>query len=63
MEEMRQSLAIMKQAIDRMPAGPVRVEDFKVALPRRTKRKQSMEELIHHFKLTTEGFSVPEGSV
>jgi len=63
MEEMRQSLKIMKQAIEKMPTGPVMVEDYKVGLPRRTSMKQSMEELIHHFKLTTEGFSVPEGSV
>jgi NADH dehydrogenase (ubiquinone) Fe-S protein 2 len=63
MEEMRQSVKIMKQAIDRMPAGPISVDDSKVVLPRRSKMKQSMEELIHHFKLTTEGFSVPEGSV
>ena len=63
MEEMRQSLKIMKQAIERMTSGPVMVDDYKVALPSRVKRKQSMEELIHHFKQTTEGFSVPEGSV
>jgi len=63
MEEMRQSLKIMKQCIERMPAGPIMVDDYKVALPQRTKMKQSMEELIHHFKLTTDGFSVPEGQV
>lgn len=63
MEEMRQSLKIMDQVIRMMPEGPVMVDDFKVAMPRRTKMKQSMEELIHHFKLVTEGFSVPEGSV
>ncbi len=60
-EEMRQSLSIMKQCIDRMPTGPVRTEDRKVAPPRRAEMKNSMEALIHHFKLYTEGYHVPAG--
>jgi len=61
MEEMRQSLRIMRQALDRMPAGPIIVEDFKVAPPPRAAMKHSMEALIHFFKLYTEGFHVPPG--
>jgi NADH-quinone oxidoreductase subunit D len=60
-EEMRQSVRIMKQALDRMPAGPVMVDDRKVAPPPRAEMKQSMEALIHHFKLYTEGYHVPAG--
>ncbi len=60
-EEMRQSLSIMKQCIEKMPAGPVRTEDRKVAPPRRAEMKNSMEALIHHFKLYTEGYHVPAG--
>jgi NADH-quinone oxidoreductase subunit D len=63
MEEMRQSLRIIRQAIAKMPAGPVMVEDNKVAPPKRGEMKRSMEALIHHFKLYTEGFHVPEGEV
>jgi len=61
MEEMRQSLRIMKQALDRMPSGPVRVNDRKVMPPPRGEMKSSMEALIHHFKLYTEGYHVPPG--
>ena len=61
MEEMRQSLRIMKQALDRMPSGPVRVDDRKVMPPPRHEMKSSMEALIHHFKLYTEGYHVPAG--
>ncbi len=61
MEEMRQSLRIMKQALDQMPGGPVKVNDRKVAPPPRGEMKQSMEALIHHFKLYTEGYHVPAG--
>ncbi len=61
MEEMRQSLAIMRQCIAEMPEGPVMTEDRKIAPPRRGEMKQSMEALIHQFKLYTEGFRVPEG--
>jgi len=60
-EEMRQSLHIIKQCVEAMPAGPVRSQDHKVSPPPRDKMKQSMEALIHHFKLYTEGYHVPEG--
>ena len=66
MEEMTQSLSIMKQAIAKIReegAGPVMTTDGKVAPPRREKMKGSMEALIHHFKLYTEGFHVPAGEV
>ena len=62
-EEVRQSIRIMKQCLRDMPEGPVLTEDRKVAPPKRADMKQSMEALIHHFKLYTEGFKVPEGSV
>ena len=61
MEEMRQSLKIMRQAIEKMPDGPVKTTDRKVAPPKRGEMKQSMEALIHHFKLYTEGYHVPAG--
>ena len=60
-EEMRQSVKIMKQALDKMPPGPIKVNDRKVAPPPRAEMKQSMEALIHHFKLYTEGYHVPAG--
>ncbi len=60
-EEMRQSLRIVKQCIESMPDGPVMTEDGKVAPPSRSAMKNSMEALIHHFKLYTEGFHVPKG--
>jgi NADH-quinone oxidoreductase subunit D len=66
MEEMRQSVHIMKQCILRMNAegpGPVVAPNNKVAPPRRAEMKRSMEALIHHFKLYTEGFHVPEGEI
>jgi len=63
MEEMRQSVRIIKQCIDQMPPGPVMTTDGKIAPPRRSEMKKSMEALIHHFKLYTEGFHVPEGEV
>ncbi|MFP3944527.1 MAG: NADH-quinone oxidoreductase subunit D, partial [Alphaproteobacteria bacterium] len=63
MEEMRESVKIMKQTIERMPDGPVMAPDHKVTPPRRAEMKRSMEALIHHFKLFTEGFRVPEGEV
>lgn len=59
--EMRESLKIIKQCIDNMPDGPVKVENKKIAPPSRGDMKQSMEALIHHFKLFTEGFHVPSG--
>ena len=60
-EEMRQSLRIIRQALAQMPDGPVKVNDRKVAPPPRAEMKQSMEALIHHFKLYTEGYHVPAG--
>lgn len=61
MEEMRQSLRIIVQAINEIPEGMVSSEDQKVSLPPRTHMKNSMESLIHHFKLCTEGYAVPAG--
>ncbi|MFK7997187.1 MAG: NADH-quinone oxidoreductase subunit D [Granulosicoccus sp.] len=62
-EEMRQSNRIIKQCVDwlRVNAGPVLTEDHKIAPPRRGEMKGDMESLIHHFKLFTEGFCLPEG--
>jgi NADH-quinone oxidoreductase subunit D len=60
-EEMRQSLRIMRQALAKMPPGPVKINDRKVAPPPRAEMKGSMEALIHHFKLYTEGYHVPAG--
>src|SRR4026209_1353598 len=62
-EEFRQSNRIVKQCIDwlRKNPGPVMVDDHKVAPPTRVKMKEGMEQLIHHFKLVTEGMHVPEG--
>src|SRR5580658_6811209 len=67
MEEMRQSIHIMKQCLEKLNGadaqGPVVVEDHKITPPRRPQMKRSMESLIHHFKLYTEGFHVPAGEV
>ena len=60
-EEMRQSGRIIEQCIERLPDGPVASLDSKVVPPRRTEMKSSMEAMIHHFKLFTEGFQVPAG--
>ncbi|MBT7642821.1 MAG: NADH-quinone oxidoreductase subunit D [Rhodobiaceae bacterium] len=62
-EEMRQSIRIMKQCLANMPSGPVSSQDGKVVPPKRGEMKQSMEALIHHFKLYTEGYHVPAGEV
>jgi NADH dehydrogenase (ubiquinone) Fe-S protein 2 len=62
-EEMRQSLRIIQQCLNKMPEGPVRVDDHKVTPPSRIQMKDSMEALIHHFKLYTEGYHVPVGEV
>ena len=62
-EEMHESARIIKQCIAKMPEGPVLSTDNKVTPPRRAEMKQSMEALIHHFKLYTEGFHVPAGEV
>ena len=63
MEEMKQSNSIIKQCVDwlRVNPGPVITDNHKVASPSRESMKSNMEELIHHFKLFTEGFCVPEG--
>jgi NADH-quinone oxidoreductase subunit D len=60
-EEVRQSLRIVRQAADRMPPGDWRTEDRKITPPPRARIDQSMEALIHHFKIMTEGFKVPAG--
>ncbi len=60
-EEMRQSLHIMRQCLEQMPGGPVKTLDRKIAPPPRAEMKRSMEALIHHFKLYTEGYHVPAG--
>ena len=61
MEEMRQSLTLIKQCIEKMPKGAVVTDDPKIAPPKRALMKQSMEALIHHFKLYTEGYHVAAG--
>jgi NADH-quinone oxidoreductase subunit D len=61
MAEMRESVNIILQALDQMPEGPVKTENRKVSPPPRNEMKDSMEALIHHFKLYTEGYHVPEG--
>ena len=63
MEEMRQSVRIVRQAMDGMPEGPWKADDQHVVLPDREKMKTQMEALIYHFKIVTEGFRVPEGEV
>ena len=62
-EEMRQSNSIIEQCVDWLRAnpGPVELEDHKLVPPRREEMKEDMESLIHHFKLFTEGFCIPEG--
>ena len=63
MQEMRESVRIIEQCIDGLPEGPWIVDDRKVVLPPRHELSTSMEALIHHFKLVTEGFRVPPGEV
>jgi len=60
-EEMRQSLRIIDQCLRDLPEGPVKTQDFKISPPPRAEMKRSMEALIHHFKLYTEGYHVPAG--
>ena len=62
-EEVRQSARIMRQCLNEMPEGPIASLDRKVAPPKRGEMKRSMEALIHHFKLYTEGFHVPAGEI
>ena len=61
MEEFRQSLRIIFQCLNKMPPGPVRVEDYKISPPPRAAMKENMEALIHHFLLFTKGYTVPPG--
>jgi NADH-quinone oxidoreductase subunit D len=61
--EMYQSLGIMKQAITKMPSGPIKTQDPKITPPKRSDMKNSMEAMINHFKLYTEGYNVPAGEV
>jgi NADH-quinone oxidoreductase subunit D len=63
MEEMRQSLRIVEQAMNRLPKGPVRSDNRKFVPPPRSEMGTSMEAVIHHFKLWTEGFKAPKGAV
>jgi NADH-quinone oxidoreductase subunit D len=63
LEEMRQSVRIIQQALDGMPEGPIKADAPKIVLPDREKMKTQMEALIHHFKIVTEGFEVPAGEV
>jgi NADH-quinone oxidoreductase subunit D len=63
MEEMRESVRIIDQSLRRMPDGPWIADDRKVVLPPREELHTSMESLIHHFKIVTEGYRVPEGEV
>jgi NADH-quinone oxidoreductase subunit D len=60
-EEMKESTKILRQAIERMPSGPVNVEDSKISLPRKSKVLMGMDELIHQFILVTEGQDAPPG--
>jgi len=62
-QELRESIGIVKQALEGMPSGPVKANAPKVVLPDREKMKTEMESLIYHFKIITEGFEVPEGEV
>jgi NADH-quinone oxidoreductase subunit D len=63
LNEIRESIRIVRQLLERMPAGDYRVQDPKVTPPPRSRIDSSMEALIHHFKIFTEGFRVPEGEV
>jgi NADH-quinone oxidoreductase subunit D len=63
LNEVRESMAIVRQILDKLPPGDYRIQDRKVTPPPRARIDESMEALIHHFKLFTEGFKVPEGEV
>ncbi|HMK99877.1 MAG TPA: NADH-quinone oxidoreductase subunit D, partial [Acidimicrobiales bacterium] len=63
LNEIRESIRILRQVLERMPDGDYRVQDKKVTPPPRARIDESMEALIHHFKIFTEGFKVPEGEV
>ncbi|MEO8363123.1 MAG: NADH dehydrogenase (quinone) subunit D [Ilumatobacteraceae bacterium] len=63
LEEIRESMKIVRQILERMPSGDFRIQNKKVTPPPRARIDESMEALIHHFKIFTEGFKVPEGEV
>jgi len=63
LNEIRESMRIVRQVLDKMPSGDYRIQDKKVTPPPRARIDESMEALIHHFKIFTEGFKVPEGEV
>jgi NADH-quinone oxidoreductase subunit D len=63
LNEVRESMAIVRQILDKLPPGDYRIQDRKVTPPPRARIDESMEALIHHFKVFTEGFKVPEGEV
>jgi NADH-quinone oxidoreductase subunit D len=63
LNEIRESIKIVRQVLDRIPQGDFRIQDKKVTPPPRARIDESMEALIHHFKIFTEGFKVPEGEV
>src|SRR5260370_29794829 len=60
-KEMREAVKILRQALDRLPDGPVNIDDRKMLPPPREELETSMEAVIHHFKLFTEGYTVPAG--
>jgi len=60
-EELRQSLRIIHQCLNKMPSGPIKVEDYKIAPPPRAAMKENMESLISHFLLYSKGYAVPPG--
>ena len=62
-QELRESIGIVQQALEGMPEGPIKADAPKVVLPDREKMKTQMEALIYHFKIITEGFAVPAGEV
>jgi NADH-quinone oxidoreductase subunit D len=62
-QELRESIGIVRQALEGMPEGPIKADAPKVVLPDREKMKTEMEAMIYHFKIITEGFTVPEGEV
>ena len=62
-KEMRESVKILRQALDRLPEGPINVDERKMLPPPREELETSMEAVIHHFKLFTEGYSPPPGDV
>ncbi|MDQ3351925.1 MAG: NADH-quinone oxidoreductase subunit D, partial [Actinomycetota bacterium] len=63
LNEVRESMRIVRQILDAMPSGAYRIQNKKVTPPPRARIDESMEALIHHFKIFTEGFRVPEGEV